>query len=257
METPPLGRIGFWLILPALLLPPVPAVLVTEAARNWEPPDGFYEVGATVFIGVPLFFIYVLLASMTTNAWLLLSNGWVRAHRSVGRGVAICLISEVVLLALWSFGLAFEVSGEPEGPNWVRALPVITVGLMAGGLAAFVFALRLRPYRNYPKPPLPALPFLVAYSALTAIAFTLVGLGGTKVSDTLIGDTLHWFLAVVGLPWSLGALLFAPGAMIASTRTGVDDGILIRIFLLVPLVVNVILLLRLYLRAALRSRHDR
>jgi hypothetical protein len=229
-----LGRAAFALLLPAMALPAIGIGLAF-----WLPPldlpDGGDRSITLLAVGV---FMFVLLGSMTLNAWLLLRQPAVWRSRSLPPGVSVIQIGIVAVVAGWEVQLVVA----PE----VRAELPVGVVVMVLAIAHFIALMRTRP-RSKER----FAPFAPARPARVLLRLYIVAAIGAGIASlVVVGLALSgfafatWWMPVafvIGLPWSHTALaltivgaMFVPGSAPAG-------GLITMLVLVVPLVINILI----------------
>ena len=229
-----LGRVAFALLIPAIVLPAIGIGL-----GFWLPPadlpDGGDRSITLLAVGV---FMFILLGSMTLNAWLLLRRPVVWRSRSLPIAVSIIHLAIVAVVAAW----VVQLTAAPE----VRAELPVGIVVMVLAVAHFIAVIRTRPRAKERFAPFapgqPARILLRLYivvavgAAITSIVIVGLALGG-------IAFTAWWLPVafIIGLPWSHTTLalsgvgaMFVPGSAAAG-------GLVITLVLVVPLVVNILI----------------
>jgi len=199
-RAPLFERVMLASLVPALFLPILAVVvgisgsLLREAAGGTE---GIWSLVIAVYM-------FVLLGSMTLNAWLLLRHPQTLVAAALPRRASVAVLVVEGLLLLWIVLLAIGID----------AIAVV-LGAALAIASVVVFVLALRRYLDRGNEParaqfeLPGWARIVAavYLALAvvavlfAIASPFIGLGWTDAAGPL-GGPAAWLLLVLGLPWS-------------------------------------------------------
>jgi hypothetical protein len=200
-----IGRIAFWLLLPALVLTVGAIGTVIDVAGD--------APGQSMFGGIVLFLdaivLFVVLASMTSQALLIARRPQSLSERTLPTRIAVLQLALYGVIGLW---VVLLVSIDIFVASWLFVAAIITLSVL--------LLTRIQRWPLAPSAALPAvrLPVwmrvaLSAYSVLAigAIAYVIAAL----VDPTLDADGLRplILLAAFGLPLSLVAL---PVALLGS-----------------------------------------
>ena len=238
---PPLfDRLAFASLVPALPLPVVAAGVVVLVASN-RPFDAAFDDG---FNGLVIaVFLFVLLGSMTLNAWLLLRFPLSFADRALPRHIGVMLAILYALLVAWAVIAVVRRIDESS--------LVFACALIVASVAVCVAAL-VRRGRHAEKSArsvvglTPAARVIsIGYVAAAGLALlvSLVALfvpgGGLSVVG-VIGGPAAWVLVLLGLPWSwllyllTVVFLFTVGSSLGSAAL-----VVLPVVLALPVAVNI------------------
>lgn len=245
-ETPPavgsalpataFGRFTFGALIPSLLLPVAMVFLAFMGSANRTAMYDFTGIFAAVFG-------FILLGSMTLNAWLLLRHPESWRLRALPNGLALQLV------ILWALIIALGVVVYFTSLD----LGSITLGcaLIVLSLIVFVFALIRQRVRTAVAPVIAVGPepfwrvLGIAYLVLVVLSIALGVLslysGGPILSAIL--------LVPVGLPWT-----WPLGVIAAVTLAYPPAGIVCGILTLAVVALNVVVVVLLLVRPAFRVR---
>lgn len=198
-----LGRFALILIVPSLLLPGmgVAALLISQNSSSG------IESGVG---GIALIvYLFVLLGSMTLNAWLLLRHPHTLSMRVLPRSSSVVLVALWALIVAWSVVLAAPMPSDvSDGLSLAFAVLGILLSIISFFLAA---ARRVADGDRVPRESVELgqsarviiWVFLVAaglallsYTALSVVGGTYSQIGG------ILGGPVNWVLILLGLPWS-------------------------------------------------------
>lgn len=197
-----LGKVALILIVPALLLPVLAAAVLMIAQTSGRGVDN--GVGGIVIV----VYLYVLLGSMTLNAWLLLRHPLTLSTRALPWASSVVLVTLWVVLGVWTVLLGLPVPSEISG--WLSIIFAI-LGIVLSIVSFFLAASRRADTAD--RTPLSEVHlgtrarailwvYLVAagLALLSYVAVTVSGAYG--MTGSVIGGTPSWVLIVLGLPWS-------------------------------------------------------
>lgn len=200
VEPPLFDRVMLASLVPGLFLPVLAALAAIGGALLREVGGGAEGIWSLV-IAV---YLFVLLGSMTLNAWLLLRHPRSLLTAALPRRLSIAVAVLHGLLLLWILLLLVGI----DALSVVFALALLIESVV-------VFVLAIRRYLDRGDEPAReefALPgwgrivavvylALAAAALLFAIASPLIGLGWTDTAGPL-GGPATWLLLLLGLPWS-------------------------------------------------------
>jgi len=204
-----IGRLAFWLQLPALVLLTGAIGLLLDVAGD--------APGRNMFGGVLLFFagivLFVVLVSMTANAVLLLRRPQSLTQRSLPRPIAVRLLILYCVIAVW---IVLLVSLDIFLISWLFVAAIIVLSVMVQS-RALKWAPHPVAHQTVTGLTTPLRVALVAYCVL-AIAASVYAVA-TIVDPTLDGDGLRRviLLGAFGLPQSL---LAVPVALLVTPLLG-------------------------------------
>lgn len=195
-----LGRAAFLAQIPALALP----VIATAAA----------DAGDAEHVTTPLIvgsYMFVLLGSMTLNAWLLLRHPRSFAERALPPFAAYPFVALVAVVIAWSVLL---LAG-------FFAPSAFVFGILAAALSIVVCAASLDRLRKPSPAPRVAAVDLPTWARIVGIAYLVAAAAG--LAATIVSAASHppddgqwsgvliasWPLLLLGLPWSYPVFLVA------------------------------------------------
>ncbi|CAN5584240.1 hypothetical protein BH10ACT7_BH10ACT7_19770 [soil metagenome] len=197
-----LGQIALTLVVPALLLPVLAAsVLMIAQTSSWGVDNG---VGGIVV----LVYLFVLLGSMTLNAWLLLRHPDTLSRRALPWASSAVLVALWGVLGLWTVLLGLPVPSEISG--WLSIVFAI-LGIVLSIVSFFLAASRRADTGD--RTPLTEVPLgtraqvilwvYLVIAALALLSYVAVTAGGAYgMTGSMVGGAPSWVLIVLGLPWS-------------------------------------------------------
>ena len=233
----PLGRFVLRGLVPALVLP-VLAVVASELGSLLFPKSGLDVVVLRIALAA---YLFVLLGSMTLNAWLLLRHPATLATRALPHSTAVVQLAQwVLIVACCGVLVSSDIS-----------VAIVVLGLVVAALSIVVCAQALARARNRGGgAPLTELTLsrgarvtALAYLALTTGAFAFTALSpviSATVSNSgpLVGGPAVVLPLLLGLPWSHPVFL---ATTVFSVGLGTDLGVLATIIGLLPLAANIVL----------------
>ena len=215
-------RMIFASLVPALALPAIAAVTAIIGTSRL-PSDG--ELDGPIAGLVVAVYMFVLLGSMTLNAWLLLRHPLSYLTRALPRRVAIVLAVLYGLIVVWIGLLAAGIVG----------ILGLVFGLALAAISIFVCGLAVARWSRHTgaqpigEQPLPRWARVVGIAYLTlagaSVLFLLVspvlGSGWSDIGGILGGPAV-WIVLLFGLPWS-HPLYFLSVAVLFNVGSGLGD----------------------------------
>ncbi len=233
------GRIMFWSLVPGL------ALLVGVLTLMQFIPDCKLD---SLSKAVASTFGFVLLGSMTLNAWLVLRHQRSYATRALAQHLASVHAALYLCIVVWLVTLSLQGSTASALVSWAQIL--VAVALMALSIASFVLVMdRPAEFAFRAEEPTPRTRAL-QYWASAFVVLALAASASYVVLRRDESEALWTFpLLLLGLPWShpFYAVLFVPFARLTNFSV-------LTASLLVPIAVNVGLALALLLSQRFRTR---
>lgn len=203
MESSALGRVALVLLVPCLLLP-----IITGAAVILVAILGGIDRGVGGIILVV--YLFVLLGSMTLNAWLLLRHPHTLSRRALPWASSVVLVVIWGTLIIWMIVLVAQVPSPLA--DWL-ALGFAVVLILASTVSFFLAASRgIDPVDRVPFASLElgtharvVLWIVIVASVLAMLSYAAQAVAGNPYSvaaNGALGGPATWVLVVLGLPWS-------------------------------------------------------
>lgn len=193
-----IGRVAFWALLPSLILTSVAIGVVIDGAGD-APGDGMFD-GILVFMAAVV--LFVLLASMTFQALLLVRRPQSLTERALPTPIAVLQFVLYGLIALWTVLL---VTVDALLFSWLLLAAIITVSTL--------LLTRTQKWAPQPSTALAearlGAPVRVALWAFSVLALAAIGyVVAAFVNPTLDADGLRPLILLLsfGLPLSVVAL---------------------------------------------------
>ena len=205
-----LGTIVLRMLVPALVLPAL-AAAAAVAGDDLHPTTA---ASTNVWLLAALVYLFILLGSMTLNAWLLLRHPGTFSDSELPTAVSAAQLTQWMVVVIWSFLL---LGGEP--PSVTLALPAAVAGL-----SVYIFVASLRRPKEWAAQVdavelgRPTRILALGYLGFGAAALVLDGVSVALSFDARSGagvltGPVSWAVLLLGLPWShpLYVLLYLVG----------------------------------------------